>query len=661
MFDLDLVGASPGTAYAEREAPRPGILDRVADYLTSGARCAVRIRSARRTTLIDAVQEAGRDLQSMSDEALRDAAGLLRLRLRKEAFGEVAVARAFALVREAAGRTLGMRHYDVQLTGGWMLLKGLVAEMETGEGKTLTATLPACTAALAGIPVHVITVNDYLAARDADTMRPVYEMLGLSVGAITHEVEPGARRAVYGSDVTYCTNKELVFDYLRDRIVLGRNESRIQLAIEKLAGRGSRHTRLNLRGLYYAIVDEADSVLMDEARTPLVISAQGNTGQDRASLEAALEIASRLRETEHFRVELQQRAVELTAEGKRLLGEWAPSLPALFRGPRRREELVTQALSAMQLFHRDTHYLVQDDESVQIIDEFTGRVLADRKWEQGLHQMIEVKEGLQPSAQQSSVARITYQNFFRRYLWLAGMTGTAREVSKELWSVYRLATARVPTARPVRRRSTGEKILLHEDEKWAAIVARIAALHKNGQPVLVGTRSVAASEKLSGLLQAANLEHRLLNARQDEEEADIVAQAGQRGHITVATNMAGRGTDIKLGPDVAELGGLHVIATELHESERIDRQLFGRCGRQGDPGSFEAIVSLEDELIRTHLGESVVSRMVLLAGSGSQKSRRKLFDLAQWRAEKRNAAIRQQMLKHQDQLTDMLAFTGNRD
>ena len=660
MFDLDLAGASPGTAYAERETQRPGMLDRVAEFLSSGVRRGAKIRRARRATLIEAVQEAGRDLPSMNDTALRDAAGLLRLRLRKEAFGEAAVARAFALVREAAGRTLGMRHYDVQLTGGWMLLNGLVAEMETGEGKTLTATLPACTAALAGIPVHVITVNDYLAARDADTMRPVYEMLGLSVGAITHEVDTGARRTVYGSDVAYCTNKELVFDYLRDRIVLGRNESKTQLAIEKLAGRGERQTRLNLRGLYYAIVDEADSVLMDEARTPLVISAQGNASQDRASLEAALEIASRLREPEHFRVELQHRAVELTPEGKRLLGEWAQSLPALFRGPRRREELLTQALSAMHLFHRDTHYLVQDD-TAQIIDEFTGRILADRKWEQGLHQMIEVKEGLPLSAQQSSVARITYQNFFRRYLWLAGMTGTAREVSKELWSVYRLATARVPTARPIRRRSTGEEIFLREDEKWAAIVARIAALHEKGQPVLVGTRSVAASEKLSGLLQAANLEHRLLNARQDEEEADIVAQAGQRGRITVATNMAGRGTDIKLGPGVAELGGLHVIATELHESERIDRQLFGRCGRQGDPGSHEAIVSLEDELIRSQLGAGAVSRMVLLAGSGSQHSRRKLFDLAQWRAEKRNAAIRKQMLKHQDQLTDLLAFTGNRD
>lgn len=660
MFDLDLAGASPGTAYAERVSRRPGILDRVAERLASGAMRAAKVRRARRKSLIEAVHEAGLELRTMSDEALRDAAALLRTRLRKEDFAEPAVALAFALVREAAGRTLGMRHYDVQLTGGWILLNGLVAEMETGEGKTLTATLPACTAALAGIPVHVITVNDYLAARDADSMRPVYEMLGLSVGIITHDIDPAGRRMSYGCDVTYCTNKELVFDYLRDRIVLGRDESRIQIAIEKLAGAGSRHTRLNLRGLYFAIVDEADSVLMDEARTPLVISGQARSEQDRTLFESALEIGSRLRETEHFRIEAQQRAVELTPEGRRVLADLAPSLPPMFRGPRRREELVTQALSATHLFHCDTHYLVRED-SVQIIDEFTGRILADRKWEQGLHQMIEVKEGLPLSSQQTSVARITYQSFFRRYLWLAGMTGTAREVSKELWTVYQLATTRVATARPIQRRSTGERVFLSEEEKWAAIVTRIGELHRRGQPVLIGTRSVAASERLSGLLTAAGLEHQLLNARQDKEEAEIVAQAGQCGRITVATNMAGRGTDIKLGSGVAELGGLHVIATELHESGRIDRQLFGRCGRQGDPGSYEAIISLEDELIRAHLSGDRVSRIVKLAGSGSQSSRRGLFDLAQWRAERVNAGIRRQMLKHQDQLTDLLAFTGNRE
>jgi preprotein translocase subunit SecA len=653
MFDLSLPAASLATAYPEQVRRRSGVLDKVAERISGPLMRKARIWRARRTQVVELVHACAPTLEALSDEELRRTAAELRLELRREGFTESGVARSFALVREVATRVIGQRHYDVQLIGGWVLLNGLVAEMETGEGKTLTATLPACTAALAGVPVHVITVNDYLTARDAEWMRPVYEMLGLTVGVIVHGKDPAARRAAYGCDVTYCTNKELAFDYLRDRITLGRNESRIQLAIERLAGRAARAHQLNLRGLFYAIVDEADSVLVDEARTPLVISGPSDSSAEAKMYHTALEISAKLENVRDYRMNERERQVELTDAGLEHLAEWAPSLPALFHGERRREELVTQALVATHMFQRDTHYLVRDNK-VHIIDEFTGRILADRTWEQGLHQMVEAKEGCPISGRQTSVARITYQRFFRRYLWLAGMTGTAREVASELWSVYGLPVVRVPTHRPVRRRAFADRVLRTEAEKWVHVVARIKALHQRGRPVLVGTRSVAASEKLSALLHDAGLPHQLLNARQDLQEAQIVADAGQPGRITVATNMAGRGTDIKLGEDVLELGGLHVIATELHESARIDRQLFGRCARQGDPGTVEAIVSLEDELVRVHIGNAA-------AWLGSEKTGSWLFGLAQGRAERANAAIRKQLLNYEDKLGDALAFTGRRD
>jgi len=656
VFDLSLSAASLGTAYPEQAPPRPGMLDKVATRLSGPLVRSVRVWRARRNQIVGLVNSLSSSLATLSDAELTAMAGELRVQLRRDGFNEQSVARAFALIREVSERTIGQRHYDVQILGGWVLLNGLIAEMETGEGKTLTATLPAATAALAGIPVHVITVNDYLTARDAQWMAPVYEKLGLTVGVIVHGKDPSARRAAYGCDITYCTNKELTFDYLRDRIALGRNESHIQLAIEKLSGQGARAKQLNLRGLFYAIVDEADSVLVDEARTPLIISGAGPAGPEREMYETALELAARLTQDVDFRMDPRERHLELTDKGLDRLADWADELPPLFKGERRREELVRQALVATLLFHRDSHYLVRDNK-VHIIDEYTGRILADRTWEQGLHQMVETKEGCPLSNQQTSVARITYQRFFRRYLWLAGMTGTAKEVAGELWSVYGLPVVRVPTHRPVRRKNTGDQVFATEAEKWVAIVERVRGLHAIGRPVLIGTRSVAASEKLSAMLQVAGVEHQLLNARQDKQEAEIVAQAGQRGRVTVATNMAGRGTDIKLGPGVLELGGLHVIATELHESARIDRQLFGRCGRQGDLGTVEAIVSLEDELIRVYLGPAVRLRSQV----ASHRWRRALFSVAQLRAEMANAGIRRQLLSVEDQLGDMLAFTGRRE
>ncbi|MEO8629296.1 MAG: preprotein translocase subunit SecA [Betaproteobacteria bacterium] len=660
MFDLALGGASVSSAYPEHKRERPGLLDRIANRAAGPVIRSTRAYRAKHTTLIERVTRHGLALEHLDNTALRAIAGEVRVELRRTQFGSDAVARSFALVREVAKRTLGMRHFDCQLVGGWILLNGLIAEMETGEGKTLTATLPACTAALAGVPVHIITVNDYLTARDAAEMAPIYHALGLSVGSIVHGKDTAARRAAYGCDITYCTNKEITFDYLRDRIALGRRDSRVQLQLERLASGASIASKLTLRGLFYAIVDEADSVLIDEARTPLIISGIADQALEREMYETALTVAAELERDIDFRIDDRERRVELSAIGRDKLSEAAAQLPSLFRGERRREELVTQALQATYLFQRDTHYLVRDDK-IQIIDEFTGRILADRTWEQGLHQMIEVKDGCALSGRQTSVARMTYQRFFRRYIWIAGMTGTAREVRSELWSVYRLPVVRVPTNRPVERQYLPIEVHATETEKWRAIVARVAALYRNRKPVLIGTRSVAASERLSALLDQASIPHQLLNARQDKQEAEIVAQAGQPGRVTVATNMAGRGTDIVLGAGVAELNGLHVIATELHESARIDRQLFGRCGRQGDPGTAQAIVSLEDELIKLYLG--VIARVgnpgkSIRTKSWGRSYARGLFHIAQRRAERVNRSVRKELLTLDDQLGDLLAFSG---
>jgi preprotein translocase subunit SecA len=658
MSELALPALAPTAAYPEQAVERPGLLDRIAGRLVAPVARRLQARRVLATGIVEAVHRYAKEAERLNDAGIRRAAAELRLALRRDGFAEPIVAQSFALVREVAGRTLGMRHFDCQLRGGWILLNGMVAEMETGEGKTLTATLPACTAALAGLPVHVITVNDYLTARDAELMTPVYRMLGLSVGVVVNGKEPAARRAAYGCDVTYCTNKELAFDYLRDRTAVGTQVNRIQLSIERLAGAESRASRLVLRGLFFAIVDEADSVLCDEARTPLILSARSDQVPERSMYETALTVAARLKPTEDFVVEGGERQVRLTGEGQQKLAGWAESLPAMFRGTRRREELVKQALVAMQVFKRDTHYLVRDDK-VQIIDEYTGRILPDRSWELGLHQMVEAKEGCPLTGQQTSIARITYQRFFRRYLRLAGMTGTAREIAPELWSTYRLPVVSVPTNRPVQRRDLGQRVYVTADGKWSAVLERVREVAAAGRPVLVGTRSVGASDELSRRLTEAGLKHRLLNARQDKEEAEIVAQAGQQGWVTVATNMAGRGTDIRLGRGVEPLGGLHVIATELHESRRIDRQLYGRCGRQGDAGSFEAIVAVDDELSRLYLGRLLAGVVRRLArGSDSRPLVRKLIRFAQARAERSHAAIRRDLLTLDEQVGDLLSFSG---
>ncbi|MGD8629757.1 MAG: preprotein translocase subunit SecA [Gammaproteobacteria bacterium] len=646
--------------YPQREDIRDGWLDRTAARIVGTLRQHVHGRSHRYMDFVDAVNKSSEAMDRLDAAGLDARVTRLRQRLYSEGLRDELVAESFGLIREFASRCLGMRHHDVQLFGGRVMLNGMIAEMETGEGKTMTATLPACTAALAGIPVHIVTVNDFLVARDAHWMGPVYHALGLTVGTITEGMGLEQRRAAYACDVTYCTNKQLVFDYLKDRLLLGQESRRLHMQLEGLYSERPRTSRLLMRGLCFAIVDEADSVLVDEARTPLIISSKGNAAQEEHTYREAIRIARGLRPGRDFTQKARDKHIDLTDFGKASILHQTRGIGGLWAGAKRRNELLQQALAALHLYHADVHYLVKDGK-IQIIDEYTGRVMPDRAWERGLHQMIETKERCAISGRQETLARISYQRFFRRYLRLAGMTGTAREITGELWSVYRLNVVAIPTNRPVQRQSVPDKVYLTAADKWAGIIDTLRKLHAQQRPVLVGTRSVADSEHLGRLLTAAGLPHRVLNARQDQEEAQIIAQAGQPGRITVATNMAGRGTDIRLAPEVARGGGLYVLATSRHEARRIDRQLSGRGGRQGDPGSFQTIMSLEDDLVKEYFGESLCGFFSRLGKGGKPLPLwlcKPVAGFAQYAAERHHSRIRRELLKLDDNLGDMLAFSG---
>jgi len=644
--------------YGERADERETRMDRF--LLAAGAGLKRPFSRALRQAAEVAALVEHEQADGLTDEKLRAGADELRVAFLRRGFAPELVARSFALVRAAAARTTGLRHFRVQLMGGHVMLAGMLAEMGTGEGKTLTATLPAAAAALAGMPVHVVTVNDYLARRDAEWMRPVYGALGLTVGIVQHGQQPEERRSAYAADVCYCTNKDLGFDYLRDTLTVASQKGRGRLLLEKLFGRGDRLDRLLLRGLHFAIIDEADSVLIDEARTPLIIAGADNAGADQALYQTALGIASQLDRDVDYRLDASERSARLTESGRARLKQLSETLPPAWRSARGREELAQQGLAALHLFDLDTHYLVRDGK-VQIVDEYTGRVLADRSWERGLQQLIEIKEGCDVTGRRQTLARITYQRLFRRFLRVCGMTGTALEVAPELEAVYGLAAVRVPPNRPVRRRDLGTRCYLTRELKWDAVADAVAGSQRAGRPVLVGTRSVAASEELSRVLAARRLEHVVLNARQDSDEAEIVSRAGEAARATVATNMAGRGTDIVLPREVAECGGLHVILTEFHESKRIDRQLFGRCGRQGDPGSHEAIVCLEDDVFRRHAGRMTSLLAVQFRARAEpfpSPVAALLRTVAQQSAEWSNSHVRRATLELDRKLDSALAFTG---
>lgn len=649
--------------YPERKVPPDHWLERLGAVISGIPVTVLPMlgRSGHSEFVRQVAAEGGR-LSSLNDEDIRHHAEALRAELRCKGYMDALAARSFALVREVAGRQIGLRHYDVQLIGGYALLKGKVAEMDTGEGKTLVATLPAATAAMAGVPVHVVTVNDYLAERDAGQMRPVYEALGLTVGVVIHGMSPEQRRAAYRCDITYCTNKEAAFDYLRDRLVMGQVPSNLRLKLEKICGSAGRSDRLVMRGLNFAIVDEADSVLVDEARTPLIISGETDPADEARRAEEALDLIEGLEQGEHFEAMLDERRVELTKAGRSALVQRAEAQeqeqeqerPEM--GSIRREEAARNALTALNMFNRDEHYLVRDGQ-IQIIDEYTGRIMADRSWGEGLHQLIEAKEGCTVTGRKVPLARMTYQRFFRRYRHLSGMTGTARETAGELWSVYRLPVVRIPTHRPPRRGRRPDLICATADEKWRRIGEIVAGLYAEGRPVLLGTRSVAASDRASLELDQAGLPHVVLNAAQDREEAEIIATAGAAGRITIATNMAGRGVDIKLTPEILALGGLHVIMSERHDAGRIDRQLIGRCARQGEPGSTQAALSLEDTLLE-QFSNPLLSRLARLPGFPGQWWGRLAFGRAQRRAERTHARMRRDLLKYDQRVNTQLAFSG---
>ena len=656
MFALSLL-ADP---YPQRRDWREiAWLDRMAERLRVTLLSRWKTTPRRLNRFVDQVDRAESALANLPDAARADTLRVLRHDLRRDGFADEAVARAFAQVRLHAAQILGMRHFPTQLQGGYVLLSGYVAEMDTGEGKSLTATLAAATAALAGWSVHVITVNDYLAGRDAEQMKPLYAALGLTTGLVLEGMDPVEKRAQYRADIVYCTSKTVVFDYLRDRVSLGDRMRPLALALDKLVGGQEAPTLL--RGLQFAIVDEADSVFIDEARVPLIISASKPDTVMEQFYQQAVALARDLQAPADFILQPGQRGVVLTDAGRQRLAELSRNLPGVWHGENRREEVIGQALTGLHAFVRDIHYIVRDDK-VMIVDENTGRVMPDRSWERGLQQLIEVKEGVPVSPEKEPLARISFQLFFRRYLRLSGMTGTCREVAGEVAEVYGLGVVCVPPYRPLRRHMLPTRLFATAEARWQAVIAAVRHCHAAGQPVLVGTRSIMASEKLSALLDAAGIPHRVLNAKQDEGEAEIVASAGAAGCVTIATNMAGRGTDIKLGDAVVGKGGLHVILTERHDNGRVDRQLAGRCARQGDPGSSQQICSLEDELVgkfhpvlaralRHWLGRSPAGRVVRWVSLA-------YYRWAQYRVERVHRSVRHGLLRTDFRTRQSLSFTG---
>jgi preprotein translocase subunit SecA len=597
----------------------------------------------------------------LSDDRIREKAAGLRevFRLLRETRDDVF--EACALIREVAHRTVGLKPYPVQIAAALAMHDGCVAEMATGEGKTLAATIPITLAGWRGRGCHVITVNDYLAARDDKNMSSIYEFCGLSSGHVDGSMEPPERRYNYQADITYCTNKEVTADFLRDRLSLGRRHGLSEALIAKIVeGRGFGTDRLVMRGLHAAIVDEADSILIDEAVTPLIISGGEPNAEQVETYAQASALAEHLVLGEDFKIDQRYREANLTEKGKARLARETKALGGIWAGRRRAEELVAQALTARELFQREKQYVKQDGKIV-IVDEFTGRLMPDRTWRDGLHQAVEAKEGMEIQAPKETLARISFQRFFRLYRHLSGMTGTAWESRHELWQIYGLRTVVLPTHKPCIRVQQPDRIFTDAESKWEAVAEEIADMHRRGRPVLAGTRSVRASEELSRRLTEMGIEHQVLNAVRHAEEAKIVAQAGNLERVTVATNMAGRGTDIKLDRRVAKLGGLHVIATERHESGRVDRQLFGRAGRQGDPGSAVAFVSLDDELVQRYASKA--SRRILekqVAGDRTTDSAlvRFQFSSAQHRAEGIALKSRKSVLRSDDWLDEFLGFTG---
>ncbi len=618
-------------------------------------RLANRYRLRRLRPLVERVNALADDAAALSDEDLRQSAGRLRERLSMGATLDELLPDAYARVREAATRTLGQRHFDVQVLGAAAMHRGWIAEMQTGEGKTLSATMPAFLNALSGRGVHVVTVNDYLAKRDAEWMGNVYRALGLTVGCLVHGITDEGRVAAYRADITYGTNKEFAFDYLRDQLRANAAKSGGAGGVFEHAGQmASGPVAQVQRGHHFAIVYEVDSILIDESRTPLIISDRPDAESPYAQAYlAARKAALDMRPGRDYTLDLAARRVELTVDGI----SRAQGLAGVAAPPNRPfQHMVEQALRAEFLFERDRDYLLMDGK-VAIVDEFTGRVLPDRTWSLGQHQAIEAKEGVTITNESRTLASITFQRYFRLYKKLTGMTGSASDARHEFWRVFSLRVCTIPTNRPMRREARPERVFGSWEEKYEAIIERIAELHAQGRPVLVGTRSVYRSEELSRRLQERHIDHRVLNARNHEEEAAIIAEAGHAGRVTISTNMAGRGVDIVLGEGVADAGGLHVLGTELHEARRVDRQLGGRAGRQGDPGSFEFLLCMEDEIL-ARWSKLAARWLKGRRGLLGEALCRRLFRHAQRRIESRHLRIRVDLLRYDERLEEMKGNLG---
>ena len=568
-------------------------------------------------------------LTALSDSSLQEKTFEFKRRLAEGETLDDILPEAFAVVREVSRRVLGMRHFDVQLLGGIVLHRGDIAEMRTGEGKTLVATLPVYLNALTGKGVHVVTVNDYLATRDSEEMGQIYKFLGLSVGLIVHDLTYEQRRRAYNSDITYGTNNEFGFDYLRDNMVISKDQ-------------------MVQRPLNYCIVDEVDSILIDEARTPLIISGPGEKSTD---LYYTLAHIVKTFEKEDYTMDEKQKTIAPTESGvakvEKMLG-----IKNMFDNDHLDlNHLVIQALRARFMMHRDKDYVVKDGEIV-IVDEFTGRLMFGRRYSDGLHQSIEAKENVKVQGESKTLATITFQNYFRMYDKLAGMTGTAKTEEDEFNKIYKLDVYVIPTNKPAIRKDLPDVIYKTKHAKYRAVVREVKKRHETGQPILVGTTSISQSEIISQLLKKENIVHNVLNAKYHEKEAEIIKDAGQMNMVTIATNMAGRGTDIKLGKGVAELGGLMIIGTERHESRRIDNQLRGRAGRQGDPGTTQFFLSLEDDLMRIFGSENISKFMDKLGMDEDEPITHSMItrsiEKAQKKVESHNFEIRKYVLEYDD-------------
>lgn len=580
--------------------------------------------------IVDRINLLESDVKKLSDEELRAKTEYFKELLADGKTLDDILPEAFATVREAASRALGERAFDTQLMGGIVLHQGKISELKTGEGKTLAATFPVYLNALTGKGVHVVTVNDYLAKRDSEWMGKVYEFLGLTVGAITHNTSPAERKEAYAADITYGTNNEFGFDYLRDNMAQ-RREEQVQ------------------RGLNFAIVDEVDSILVDEARTPLIISAPDEESTQHYKQFAAL--VPQLQKDVDYTTDEKAKSAILTEAGIEKIQKLLGIGDIYESGNILLAHHIEQALRAEAMYKKDVDYVVKEGE-VLIVDEFTGRLMPGRRYSEGLHQAIEAKEGVEVKRESKTLATITFQNYFRLFDKLGGMTGTAKTEEEEFWKIYGLEVVVVPTNRPMIRRDLNDLIYVNERAKFQAVVKEIQSRHETGQPVLVGTIAIEKSELLSDMLKVEGVPHNVLNAKHHEREAEVVKDAGQKGMVTIATNMAGRGTDIKLGDGVTGLGGLHIIGTERHESRRIDNQLRGRSGRQGDPGSTQFFVSLEDDLMRMFGSEKLKSMMKTLKIPEDQPLEHRWItssiESAQKRVEGHNFDIRKRVVEYDD-------------